>query len=129
MISEPVNFGKLIERNLDDISPMQPQTYCWSGLFGRKRSWNYSPFSSHILQIFVKVSFIINTHEVSTLLTSLDRPREVVLEEQFPLFLIESSRSPNDRHHTHWKVHLLKLYYFECWLTNQVGWKIKEGVP
>ncbi|PON59024.1 hypothetical protein TorRG33x02_289380, partial [Trema orientale] len=99
---------------------------CWSGLF---RTRDYSPFSPHILQVLMKVPLIIHTHKIGALSTSPDGPRKVVLEEQFSLLLIESSRASSDGHQTHWKVHLLKLNHLESRLANQVGGKIKEGMP
>ncbi|PON79707.1 hypothetical protein PanWU01x14_009390, partial [Parasponia andersonii] len=97
-----------------------------AGLF---RTGDYSPFSPHILQVLMKVPLIIHTHKIGALSTSPDGPREVVLEEQLPLLLMESSRAPNDGYQTHWKVHLLKLNHVESGLANQVGGKIKEVMP
>lgn len=102
-------------------------TSFWRSTLFRGR--DYPPFSPHILQVLMEVPLIIHTHKISALSTSPDGPRKVMLEEQFPLPLIESCRTPNDRQQTHWKVHLLKLDHLQSWLADQVGRKIKEGMP
>ncbi|PON59026.1 LOW QUALITY PROTEIN: hypothetical protein TorRG33x02_289400 [Trema orientale] len=123
-----INMLKLFEHQngtpLANIAKCIYISLCWSGLFRTR-------IIPHFLRTSSKssVPLIIHTHKIGALSTSPDGPRKVVLEEQFPLLLIESSRASSDGHQTHWKVHLLKLNHLESRLANQVGGKIKEGMP
>jgi len=93
------------------------------------RSRDDSPFPPYLLQVFTKVTLIVNTHEICTLSSCSNSPRKVMPQEHSPLLLVEPHCASDHGKHAHWEIHLLKLYHFQSRLAYEIRWEAEERVP
>lgn len=108
------------------VFSIQKNSFCTSSHMSRhilirgSRSRSYPPFSADIFQILVKVLLIIHTQEICAPQASPNGPREVVLEERFPLLL---SKSGN-----HWKSWFLYNEWHEFQSSGVCVWRVHMKV-